>query len=111
MSEKLPGAARRIQEAYAEVWDAYGALGEASAAAGPLSQRERRLVKLALALGTGSEGAVHSHVRRGLEEGIEIEALRQVAVLAISTLGFPQAVAGLTWIDDVVRTPEESSPE
>ena len=32
--------------------------------AGPLDQKTVRLVKLALAIGAKSEGAVHSHVRR-----------------------------------------------
>lgn len=109
MTEHLPGAAGRIQKSYGEVWDAYAALGEACATAGPLNARERRLIKLALALGARSEGAVHSHARRGLADGLEDEALRQVALLAISTLGFPQAVAGFTWIDDVVKGPGGSS--
>ena len=49
----------------------------------------------------GSEGAVHSHVRRALEEGVSAEELKQVAMLAIPTTGFPTAVAALTWIEDI----------
>lgn len=102
MSEEndLPGAAGDVARRHPKVWEAYSALGEACATEGPLTDRERRLVKLALALGAGSEGAVHSHVRRGRDDGIEPEALRQVALLAIGVLGFPQAVKGLTWMGD-----------
>ena len=99
--DKLPGAAGEVAEAHPQVWQAYAALGEACAEAGPLDARTRRLVKLALAIGAASEGATHSHARRAGEEGIEAEALRQVALLAIPTLGFPRAVAALTWIEDV----------
>jgi alkylhydroperoxidase/carboxymuconolactone decarboxylase family protein YurZ len=60
-------------------------------------------VKLALAIGVGSEGATHSHTRRALEEGIEAAVPHQVALLAIATAGFPAAVKGLTWIDDIVE--------
>lgn len=60
-------------------------------------------MKLALAIGAGSEGGVHSHCRRALEEGVPREALKQVASLAIPTLGFPRAVAALTWIEDVTE--------
>jgi alkylhydroperoxidase/carboxymuconolactone decarboxylase family protein YurZ len=60
-----------------------------------------RLIKLALAIGASSEGAVHSHVRRAMEEGIPKEEIKQVALLAIPTLGFPQAVRVLTWIEDI----------
>jgi len=30
--------------------------------------------------------------------------LKHVAILAIPTIGFPQAVKGLTWIEDVIRS-------
>ena len=96
----LPSAAGDIAQRFPDVWSAYSDLGEAVANAGPLNERERRLVKLALAIGAQSEGAVHSHVRRGEGDGLETEALEQVALLAIPTLGLPRATAALTWIRD-----------
>lgn len=98
---ELPSAAGDLAESYPEVWDEYAGLGKACSEAGPIDAETKRLVKLALAAGNGSEGAVHSHVRRALEEGIGPETLRHVAILSIPTLGFPQAVATLTWIDDL----------
>jgi alkylhydroperoxidase/carboxymuconolactone decarboxylase family protein YurZ len=56
---------------------------------------------LALAIGASSEGAVHSHVRRAFAEGISKEEIKQLALLAIPTLEFPQAVRVLTWIEDI----------
>lgn len=103
MSKSMPGAAGTLAQDFPAIWDAYAALGAATAGAGPLTPRERRLVKLALAVGAGSEGAVHSHSRRGMSEGIEDNALLQVALLAIGTLGLPQAVAAKTWIEDVTK--------
>lgn len=97
----LPAAAGEVANAYPEIWRAYAALGAACAEAGPIEGQALRLVKLALAIGAGSEGGVHSHCRRAVEEGISPEALKQVALLAIPTLGFPRAVAALTWIEDV----------
>nr|WP_163501087.1 carboxymuconolactone decarboxylase family protein [Halomonas socia] len=99
--EQLPSGAGKVAEQYPEVWNAYAELGKACAEAGPLDERTRRLVKLALAVGARSEGAVHSHARRGLEEGESPEALKQVAMLAIPTLGLPASVASLTWIEDL----------
>ena len=61
----LPSAAGELEYLHPAIWDAYAALGEATAAAGKLTARERRLVKLALAIGAASEGAVHSHARAG----------------------------------------------
>jgi hypothetical protein len=45
---------------------------------------------------------VHSHVRRARDEQIEAEAMHQIPLLAITTLGFRRAVAALTWTDDII---------
>lgn len=102
-SELPPSGAGRFAKCFPEVWDAYSALGKSCAEAGPLAADTRRLVKLALAIGAGSEGAVHSHTRQALAEGQSVESLRQVAALATTTLGLPAAVAAFTWIADVTE--------
>ena len=99
----LPAAAGQVAKAYPDIWRAFADLGEACAKASPVEAHARHLVKLALAIGAGSEGGVHSHCRHALEEGVPPEALRQVALLAIPTLGFPRAVAALTWVEDITN--------
>jgi alkylhydroperoxidase/carboxymuconolactone decarboxylase family protein YurZ len=106
--ETLPSRAGQLASENPEVWQAYQALGNACAEAGPLDDRVRRLVKLALAVGIGSEGAVHSHVRRGIEEELSPDELRHVAMLAIPTLGFSAAIAALTWIEDILEKQKKS---
>jgi alkylhydroperoxidase/carboxymuconolactone decarboxylase family protein YurZ len=101
--ETQPSRARDIAENYPDVWKQYQGLGKACSNAGPLDRKTQRLAKLALAIGTGSEGAVHSHVRRALSEGLTADELRHVAILAISTLGFSTGVAALTWLDDILN--------
>ncbi|HEX6962293.1 MAG TPA: carboxymuconolactone decarboxylase family protein, partial [Lacipirellula sp.] len=49
--------------------EAYEALGEACREAGPLDPRTVALVKLAIALGAGSEGGSHSAVRKAMQAG------------------------------------------
>ncbi len=109
-SETLPAAAGQVAQAYPDIWRAYAALGAACAEAGPIEGQTLRLIKLALALGAASEGGVHSHCRRALEEGVPAEALKQVALLAIPTLGFPRAVAALTWVEDVTNPETRRHP-
>ena len=101
--EKLPSRAGQLAYEHPQVWESYQELGNACAEAGPLDDRTRRLVKLALAAAAGSEGAVHSHVRRGIDEGLSPDELRHVAILAIPTLGFSAAIATLTWIEDLLK--------
>lgn len=99
----LPGAAGRVAVEKPELWRALESLGEAANQAGPLEARTRRLINLALAIAADSEGATHSHTRRALTEGISIEELHHVAYLAVTTLGWPHAIRGLTWIQDLTR--------
>lgn len=99
--QKLPSAAGGVAKNYPDLWSAYAALGKCAADAGPLDGRARRLVKLALAIGAGSEGAVHSHVRQALAEGVSAAEIKHTALLAITTLGFPRAIAALSWIEDI----------
>jgi len=102
MTQDLPSGARRLADRHPNVWAAYERLGEAVAEGGPLDAKARRLVKLALAIGRASEGAVHSHARRAVSEGISADELRHVMLLAIPTLGLPTAVKALTWLDDIL---------
>ena len=107
MTDKLPQAAANLAAQHPDVWQAHQALGKACSEAGPLDARTRRLLKLALSIGGGFRGAVHSHARQGIAVGIASEDLRQVAVLAIPTLGLARSTAALTWIDDIVDKPAD----
>jgi alkylhydroperoxidase/carboxymuconolactone decarboxylase family protein YurZ len=84
-----------------EIARAHAALGNAVHAAGPLDERERALVKLGIAIGARGEGAVHAQTRKALEAGLSPDELRHVALLALPTLGFPSAMAALSWVEDV----------
>lgn len=101
MNDKLPDFLQKVIDEYPEVWQAYQALGEACSNAGPLDAKTARLVKLALAIGAKSEGAVHSHARRALREGVTPEELQQVAMLAVTSIGWSSSMAALAWIQDV----------
>lgn len=91
--EYLPDVYVRLRDRFPQVAEAADALGQATAAAGPLDERAQRLVKLGIAIGALAEGAVRSNARRALEAGASKEEVLQVAALAISTRGFPAAVA------------------
>ena len=99
----LPSAASRVAREHPELWRAFQALGAAASAAGPLDARTRRLVNLALAIGGDSEGATHSHARRAVAEGFTADELEHVALLAVTTLGWPRAIKGLSWIRDITE--------
>lgn len=102
MTDYLPDSYTSFRSEFSNVSDALGAVGAAVDDAGPLDAKTMRLVKLALAIGAGAEGAVRSNVRKATAEGANAEEIRQVAVAAITTVGFPASVAALGWIDEVL---------
>ncbi len=102
MSDYLPKAYTDFRSAYPDVASALDGLGEASDAAGPLDARARHLVKLGIAIGALAEGAVRSHARQALDAGASADEVRHAAVLAISTAGFPTAIAALGWVEEVL---------
>jgi alkylhydroperoxidase/carboxymuconolactone decarboxylase family protein YurZ len=98
----IPTFYSEFRSTHPRVVEAYEALGEATRQAGPLAPAQAEMMKLALAAGARIEGAVHSHARRALEAGASPEELRHVALLAITTLGFPSAMAVRALIEDVL---------
>ncbi len=99
---KLPGRFLEFQKRFPSVYQAYDALGAATAAAGPLDGKTRALVKLGIAVGAQMEGAVHSHTRRAVEAGCTAEEIRHVALLSTTTMGFPSMMKTLSWVEDVI---------
>lgn len=103
MTDYLPEAYTSFRSDHPDVAAALDGLGAAADSAGPLDERSRRLVKLALAVGAGASGAVRSNVRKSLSAGVESGEIEQVAILAMTTVGFPAAVAGLGWMKEVLE--------
>jgi 4-carboxymuconolactone decarboxylase len=103
VSKQLPKAVNQFRKRHLKVWKAFNDLGKRCHEAGPLDEKSRRLVKLALSIGAGLEGATHSAVRNARKSGVTLEEINHVAVLAITTLGLPAATRAMTWISDSPR--------
>ena len=107
MTDGIPNSYKKLKTRQKAMMDAYEKLGEAAAEAGPLTERERALVKIGLSTGARLEGGLHSHVRKALEAGVEAAAIRHAVLLALPTLGLPTMMAALTWVEDVLEENEE----
>ena len=101
---RLPKPYEDFRRKYPDIWRAYDQLGALIQDTGPLSKKDRELSKLALAIGAGMEGAVHSHTRRALEAGADRAEIFHVVLLGITTIGFPSTMAAITWINDELKT-------
>lgn len=100
---ELPAAYERFQRTYRRVWEAYDRLGATVHQGGPIEAKTRELVKLGMAIGGRLEGAVRSHAGRALEAGATRGEIEHVVALAVTTVGFPTAVAAFTWVEDILK--------
>ncbi|MCU0506022.1 MAG: carboxymuconolactone decarboxylase family protein [Chloroflexi bacterium] len=107
----LPRVYTDLRAEHPDIAAAYDALGHACREAGPLTEREQRLVKLGIAIGLSSEGAVRSHVRRGLAEGLTRAELAHAVAIAVPTAGFPATAAAYRWAGEVFAAGEREEPD
>lgn len=101
LSKNLPKPTADFGKKYPKIWETFSQLGTFCHEAGPLDEKTRRLVKVALSIGAGLEGATHSAIRNARAAGVTEDEINHVAVLAITTLGFPSATRAMTWISDL----------
>jgi alkylhydroperoxidase/carboxymuconolactone decarboxylase family protein YurZ len=94
----IPASLKEFGQKHSEVWRSYEALGDACHRAGPLDDKTRRLVKLALSVGARQEGGVRGQVRKARQAAIGLEELEHVVALAVPTLGLPNSIAAYSWI-------------
>lgn len=100
---KVPLRFQEFNRENPAIAEAYEKLASECHNSGPLSERERSLVKLGIAIGSGMEGSVRSQVRKGLDADLNIEEIRHAFRLALTAIGFPRMMAALTWAEDVLN--------
>jgi 4-carboxymuconolactone decarboxylase len=101
----LPGIYQQFLDRFPEVAEAQGNLARTIREQNPFDERTDRLLKLAIAIGAEAEGAVRSNVRKALQHGATLDEVRAVALAAVTTCGFPTAIAALGWIEEVATAP------
>ena len=106
MDDYLPDIYVSFRERFPQVAQAQDRLAAEVDAAGPLDERTSRLVKLGIAVGSLSQGAVRSNVRKALTAGATREEVEHVVLLSLTTRGFPATVAAWGWVQEIFNQPE-----
>lgn len=103
MKKQLPEFFQEVIKKYPEIAESYEDLAKSISKTKGLDERGQRLVKLGISIGAKTEGGVHSQVRKCKEAGIADEAIYHAALLGITTIGWPQAMATLSWVNDILK--------
>ena len=99
---KVPARFQEFNKRHPRIAEAYEDLAAECHKSGPLNERERSLVKLGIAIGSGMEGSVHSQVRKALDGGLLPDEIRHAFLLSLTAMGFPRMMAALTWAEDIL---------
>jgi 4-carboxymuconolactone decarboxylase len=100
---ELPEPFQDFGTDHPDVQAAYERLAAAAHESGPLDEKCRRLVKLAISVGARLEGAVRSHARQAKEADVSDAEMDHVVMLALTTVGLPSAIAARTWIRSALK--------
>ena len=98
----LPQIYEKFCKTFPDIEEKYQQLGLACRAAGPLEKKTQDLVKLGIAIGLGSQGAIRSHTRKALASGASKEEILHVVLLSLTTAGFPNMIAAVGWVSEVL---------
>jgi AhpD family alkylhydroperoxidase len=104
MKSNLPNKYLSVKERYPDYLTAVETLGKTIRKQGPLDEKAAQLIQLAASVAIRSEGAAHSHARRAKEAGATPEEIYHALLLLTSTIGFPNVMAGISWVDDILRS-------
>ena len=99
----LPKTYEDFSNKFTEILKDYKQLGETCRAAGPLEPKCQDLIKLGIAIGANSRGAVMSHTRKALASGATPEEITHTVLLSLTTTGFPNMIAAMGWIEAVLK--------
>jgi AhpD family alkylhydroperoxidase len=92
----------KIEKSHPEIYKAVQNLGDVVRTSGPLDKKTSQLIQLAAAAATQSEGSVHSHTKRALEDGATRAEIEHALMMLVSVMGFPKTAAALSWAYDVL---------
>ena len=99
----LPKSYEEFSENFQNVMNNYQQLGKSCRETGPLEYKYQDLIKLGIAIGANSRGAVMSSVRKALASGATPDEIMHAVLLSLTTTGFPNMIAAMGWVNEVLE--------
>jgi len=90
-------------ESFPEVTKTYRALKSSYGSAGPLDEKTRQLIQVAIMVTIGSEGGTRDHARLALEAGATPDEVRQAVLMVLGPAGMSRTSVGILWANEVIK--------
>jgi alkylhydroperoxidase/carboxymuconolactone decarboxylase family protein YurZ len=89
---------------HGDIYEAYSRYGElVHEKGGPLDEKTRWLIKVALSTEGQYEYALRTHILKALKAGCTREEIEHAILLVAPTSGFPKTMEGLLVLRDIIR--------
>jgi 4-carboxymuconolactone decarboxylase len=98
----LPEVYKNFKDSYPKVFEDFKRLGISTRDAGPLDEKTQNLIKLGISVGANSRGGVMSSTRKAIAAGASPKEIEHAVLLALTTTGFPNIIAALSWAHEVI---------
>ena len=96
-----------LTENHGEIYQAYEHFGKlVHEKGGPLDEKTRWLIKIALSTDCQYEFALRTHILKALKSGCTKEEIEHTLLLVAPTCGFPKMMKGLLILRDTLRMKE-----
>ena len=96
-----------LTENHREIYDAYSNYGRlVHEKGGPLDEKTRWLIKIALSTDSQYEYALKTHILKALKSGCTKEEIEHAILLVAPTSGFPKTMKGILILRDIIEKTE-----
>ena len=100
---KPPKFYEQFAKKYPQVAGKYEELGAAVHGLGPLNDRDRSLIKLAISGSHLYSSAFKAHIRKAVASGISRQEIEHLVLLFLPTVGFPTMMAAMGIVDEQMQ--------
>jgi len=92
----------RFKQEFPEVYARHKALGkEVHENAGPLDEKSRWLIKIAISAACNHKRALATHIQKARDAGVADEEIKHALLLLIPTAGFPAFMKAYAVLDNM----------
>jgi 4-carboxymuconolactone decarboxylase len=93
-----------LTEKHGEIYDAYENFGRlVHEKGGPLDEKTRWLIKIALSTSCQCENALRTHILKALKSGCTREEIEHALLLVAPTSGFPKMMQGMLVLRQILE--------
>lgn len=95
--KQLPLTLQQFIKKYPRLWSAHESLGMECAQAGPLSEKEIQLIKIAVTGSLTLETAFKTHVQKSVQAGASKREIEHTIIQLLPILGMGRTMMAMKW--------------